>query len=333
MKKSLLALAILGAFAGVAQAQTQVTIYGVADVAVAYDKGAVAAGSTTKLSSGQQNGSRLGFMGSEDLGGGLKANFKLENGYNIDDGTQAQGGRLFGRNAWVGLSGNFGAVTAGRQDAPIYNTLDSIDPFGANLGGDITRTFFAAGLRTDNTIKFSTPDSLMNGVKGTVAYTLGEQAGSTSNGRQVGLSGSYANGPVMVALAYHNVNNILIESTKATVLGGTYNFGVAKLHAAYDWEKIGATATTDTDKRHLMIGVSAPVGQGTVLADYIRTKNKTTGNMDSNQWALGYTYAISKRTGLYTSYTRIANDSGSTLGVDTAGATDKLFLAGVRHKF
>ncbi len=338
MKKSLLALAILGAFAGVAQAQTQVTIYGIADVGIAYDKGANPAGSTTKLVSGQQNGSRLGFMGTEDLGGGLKANFKLENGFNIDDGTQGQGGRLFGRAAYVGLSGNFGAVNAGRQDTPIYNTLDALDPFGANLGADITKSFFSAGLRTDNTIKYSTPDSLLNGVKATLAYTFGEAAGNSSSGRQIGFSSSYNAGPLMVALAYHDVNNETTTApaaanTKATLLGATYNFGVAKLHAAYDWEKVAVGATADKDRNHYMVGVSAPVGaQGTVLADYIRRSDDGV-NMNAKQWAIGYTHALSKRTGLYTSYTRTVNDSASTLNVANAGDTDKLFLVGLRHKF
>lgn len=338
MKKSLLALAILGAFAGVAQAQTQVTIYGIADVGIAYDKGANPAGSTTSLVSGQQNGSRLGFMGTEDLGGGLKANFKLENGYNIDSGSAAQGGLLFGRAAYVGLSGNFGAVNAGRQDAPIYNTLDSLDPFGANLGADITKSFFAAGLRTNNTIKYSTPDGLLHGVKATLAYTFGEQANSTTSGRQIGFSSSYNAGPLMVALAYHDVNNETATaptaaSTKATLLGATYNFGVAKLHAAYDWEKVPVGTTADKDRNHYMVGVSAPVGgQGTVLADYIRRSDDGV-NMNAKQYAIGYTHALSKRTGLYTSYTRTVNDSASALNVTTAGDTDKLFLVGLRHKF
>lgn len=337
MKKSLLALAILGAFAGVAQAQTQVTIYGVADVGIAYDKGANPAGSTTSLVSGQQNGSRLGFMGTEDLGGGLKANFKLENGYSIDTGAAAQGGLLFGRAAYVGLSGNFGAINAGRQDAPIYNTLDALDPFGANLGADITKSFFAAGLRTNNTIKYSTPDSLMNGVKATLAYTFGETAGNSTSGRQIGFSSSYSAGPLMVAVAYHDVNNETIAApvatnTKATLVGGTYNFGVAKVHAAYDSEKVPVTTTTDKNRHHYMVGVSAPVGQGTVLADYIRRSDDGV-NMNAKQWAIGYTHALSKRTGLYTSYTRTVNDSASNLNVTTAGDTDKLLLVGLRHKF
>ncbi|RZI41890.1 porin [Herbaspirillum sp. HC18] len=114
MKKSLLALAVLGAFAGVASAQTNVSIYGVADVGIERTK--LSPGqSTTRLSSGIQSGSRLGFKGSEDLGGGMSAIFALENGYDISNGALGQGGLLFGRQAWVGLNGGFGAVKFGRQ--------------------------------------------------------------------------------------------------------------------------------------------------------------------------------------------------------------------------
>lgn len=110
MKKSLIALSVLAAVAGTAQAQSSVTIYGVVDMALQHQNTGDPAGSTLGLDSGIQSGSRLGFKGSEDLGGGLKANFQLEMGINADTGSSAQGGRAFGRQAFVGLSGNFGAV-------------------------------------------------------------------------------------------------------------------------------------------------------------------------------------------------------------------------------
>jgi predicted porin len=113
MKKALLALAVLAAFAGTASAQTNVTMYGVLDMALQHENDGV--NSTTALDSGIQSGSRLGFKGTEDLGGGLKANFDLEAGVNADTGTSSQGGILFGRQAWVGLSGGFGSLRLGRQ--------------------------------------------------------------------------------------------------------------------------------------------------------------------------------------------------------------------------
>ena len=120
MKKTLLALAVLGASAGVASAQqSNVTVYGIVDAGVQYKNDGNPAGKTLSLESGQQNGSRLGFKGTEDLGGGLSAIFTLENGFNVDTGTLGQSTpttqRLFGRQAWVGLSSNsFGSVKLGR---------------------------------------------------------------------------------------------------------------------------------------------------------------------------------------------------------------------------
>src|ERR1700730_16325238 len=128
MKKTLLALAVLGAFAGAASAQTNVTVYGIVDAGVQYKNDGNPAGKTLSLQSGIQNGSRLGFKGTEDLGGGLSAIFTFENGFNVDDGTLGQGNRLFGRQAWVGLNGGFGTVKLGRQQTALYYALTEIDP-------------------------------------------------------------------------------------------------------------------------------------------------------------------------------------------------------------
>jgi predicted porin len=118
-KKTLIALAILGAFTGVASAQTSVTVYGVADAGLVFEGGG-AAGSVTKLSTGVQSGTRLGFKGVEDLGGGLSAKFLLETGIKIDTGGFNQGGTAFGRQDYVGLEGGFGSVTLGRQYTPVF---------------------------------------------------------------------------------------------------------------------------------------------------------------------------------------------------------------------
>ncbi len=125
MKKTFATLALLSA--GTAFAQSNVTVYGLVDASIANEKngGTLAA---TRLDSGSQSGSRLGFKGTEDLGNGLKANFVLEAGFNLDDGTSAQGA-LFGRQAYVGLSGDFGAFNLGRQKAPMYDVMDKLDPF------------------------------------------------------------------------------------------------------------------------------------------------------------------------------------------------------------
>jgi predicted porin len=344
MKKTLLALAVLGSFAGAASAQTNVQIYGVADAGISYtDNGAASNAKTWGLSSGGQSGSRIGFKGSEDLGGGLSAIFTLENGFNIDNGSLAQSDaattRLFGRQAFVGLNGGFGAVKFGRQYSPLRSALESIDPFGLGLAGNISNVFNAYGERTDNTVNYSTPS--IAGFSGQAAYSLGEVAGSTSTGRQFGLSAAYANGPLNVVLAHHNQN--LAAGTPAidngdantTMLGGTYNFGIAKLHAAYAVNKgdsaLGATAVDSNDA---MIGVSAPIGAGTLLASYIRRSDDIGANRDADQLAIGYTYDLSKRTNLYTSYAYTKNEAAVALnGAAAAGNDPKRFNVGIRHKF
>lgn len=169
MKKSLLAVAVLGTLAGAASAQSNVTLYGIVDAGINFDNGRNAAGKTWSVASGQQSGSRLGVKGTEDLGGGLSAVFVLENGFNADDGTMANGGRLFGRQAWVGLnSAGLCSIKLGRQYSAIYNALNAIDPFAINQAGDAQRVYgYGLGkadpiARSDNTVTYSSPD--FNGV-------------------------------------------------------------------------------------------------------------------------------------------------------------------------
>src|SRR3569833_204250 len=186
MKKTLLLLAVLGAFTGTASAQTNVTIYGLLDAGVHYrDNGADTNNKTWGVDSGQASGSRLGFRGTEDLGGGLAAIFTLESGVNVDDGTLGQGitgsanspalTRLFGRQAFVGLSGNFGAVKFGRQYAPIRVAVESVDPFGVSGAGNAANFFNVHGERTDNTVNYSTAN--FGGFSGQAAYSFGDFAG------------------------------------------------------------------------------------------------------------------------------------------------------------
>ena len=202
MKKSLLALAVFGAFAGAASAQTNVTIYGIVDMGFArVDNGTATA---NKLDSGIQSGSRIGFKGTEDLGGGLSAIFQLENGFAADDGTLGQGGRLFGRQAWVGLNGAFGTVKAGRQFTPVYANLGTFDPFGNALAGNSERIFNTEfeGSRFDNNLTYNYS---ANGFRGELQYAFGEVAGNNSANRAIGGFAGYKNGPVDAVLTYTKV--------------------------------------------------------------------------------------------------------------------------------
>lgn len=352
MKKSLLALAVLSAVAGAAQAQSSVTIYGVLDMAInseSHGNQSGGKGSITSLDSGIQSGSRLGFKGSEDLGGGLKANFKLEMGVNADVGASAQGGLAFGRAAWVGLSGDFGAVQLGRQNKPVFNAVDSIDPFETGLIGGSAKDstsatglgnlFFASNPRSNNTINYTTNN--LSGFTGSAAYTFGEQAGSVSQGRQLGFSAAYAAGPVSAVLAYNTENDTAVIGTvtKHSFGGVTYDFGVVK--AAFAVGKV--TAETNyvygVDNKLWMLGATVPVSTaGAVITSYTSLKSAGGGvstDNKGNQFALGYTHSLSKRTNLYTSFARVSNEKNSNAGglADKAGVTERLVNVGIRHMF
>jgi len=134
MKKSLLALAILSSFTGVAMAQSSVTIYGVVDTGLVWEN--AGSGKSFRIDSGNQSGSRVGFKGTEDLGGGLKANFVLEAGFQNDTGAQATAGVLFNRQSYVSLAGDFGEVKMGRIQTMVYSNAAVFDPFGDTLAGD-----------------------------------------------------------------------------------------------------------------------------------------------------------------------------------------------------
>lgn len=328
MKKSLLALAVFGAFAGAASAQTNVTIYGLVDMGLVRTDNGTA--TTNSLDSGVQSGSRLGFKGTEDLGGGLSAIFQLENGFSADDGKLGQGSRLFGRQAWVGLNGAFGAVKAGRQFTPVYANLGTFDPFANGLAGNSERIFNTEfeGSRFDNDLTYHFE---ANGFRGEVQYAFGEVAGNTSASRSIGGFAGYKNGPIDAVLTYTKVNDATGNDDRRTwLLGGNYDFGMVKPYLAYATVKGTGTA----DVRDWLLGATAPVGTaGTFMVSFAKKNNRAVANADAKQWALGYSHALSKRTNVYTSYGRLTNDAGSSLRVPVAGNTASEFDVGIRHAF
>ena len=182
MKKVLFTLLALGASC-TALAQSSVTIYGVADAGLVVDKDA-AGDRLTRVASGVASGSRIGFKGKEDLGNGLSALFVLESGFNIDTGTSGQGGLLFGRQAYVGLSGKGGTVTLGRQYSPYYLALrDVADPFVIGLAGTASNVM-ATNYRVDNMAQYATPT--WNKLSAELAYGFGEVADDNAKNRSLG---------------------------------------------------------------------------------------------------------------------------------------------------
>ncbi|CAB3779140.1 porin [Paraburkholderia fynbosensis] len=226
MKKSLLALAALGAFAGVAHAQSSVTLYGIIDVGINMNTNA---GGSHKydMSSGVLQGSRFGLRGTEDLGGGLKAIFVLENGFDVTNGKLGQGGLMFGRQAYVGLSSQFGTVTLGRQYDSVVDyvgPLESGDQWGGYIGahpGDIDN--FNNAYRTNNTVKFTSVN--YGGLTFGGTYSLGGQAGNITGNQIWSLGAGYNNGPLVLGVGYLNA-----RTPAAT--GGLFNNGGTTTAAA-----------------------------------------------------------------------------------------------------
>ena len=357
MNKTMLAL-MLGALAGTAAAQSNVTVYGIVDMGVVRESGGTGANAaSTKLTSGVESGSRLGFKGTEDLGGGMSAIFLLENGFQADTGALGQGGLLFGRQAYVGLQGSAGSVTLGRQYTPQYLAVAAVDPFGSGTAGDTKNLMASTGnsaSRMDNAVKYASP--LVNGFNAEVVYGAGEVAGDSAAGRQLGGALAYSSGPLTVRLAHHNRNNNSATvknagSARNTVLTALYDFGVAKAHFAYGVDKginsalprnltnpygYAVAPTPSTDSSVVLLGVTVPQGVGTWLASYIRKNDKTAFNQDAEQLAGGYRYYLSKRTDLYAVYAWIRNKNGAGYTVGSAiegGTGNRGINLGLRHTF
>jgi predicted porin len=315
MKKSLLALAVLGAFAGSASAQSSVTMYGWLDVGYQWNKQAseqpVAAGQPRRINSesvsgiqgGYWNGNRWGVRGSEKISDNLNAIFQLEMGFNLDTGTLGQSGRIFGRQAYAGLSGNWGAVVAGRlatfsSGTGAFDMFGPIDPFETGWGvNSLGSTFISANsLRVDNAVAYVSPT--WAGFKLGAAYSFNagvdpvtannpqqETAPNGSNIRVTGLGASFSGlGGLYAAITYDIVSypseglrpSRGLPDQKHLQIGATYDFKLVKIAAAYA-DQTGISGVTAGN-----IG-----GNG----DLIQIPGAI-GNYDNTAWMLGATIPI-----------------------------------------
>lgn len=248
MKKSLLALAALGAFAGVAHAQSSVTLYGIIDEGFNINTNA-GGKHLYNLSSGVMQGSRWGLRGTEDLGGGLKAIFVLENGFDVNTGKLGQGGLEFGRQAYVGLSSPYGTVTLGRQYDSVVDfvgPLEAGDQWGGYIAahpGDLDN--FNNAYRVNNAIKFTSADYA--GFKFGGLYSLGGVSGDFSRNQIFSFGAGYNNGPLVLGVGYLNVRNPNVSffgnSTSGTVSGTVSNVSspvYSGYGSAHTYQVIGA---------------------------------------------------------------------------------------------
>jgi predicted porin len=354
MKKSLLALAVLGAFAGVASAQSSVTLYGTVDLNAKYVKNDAAPGATNRRYSLSQDGinsSQLGFRGVEDLGGGLKAGFTLIAGVNADTGTTNS--KFFNRRATVSLLGGFGEVRLGRDYTPTFWNNTIFDAFGTNGLGDSSHVlqigsaasygitaaspggllgaFNSVGVastfvRADNSIGYFLPSNI-GGVYGQFMAAAAE-GGATAPGRYVGGRIGFAAGPFDIAGAYgqQDLKNVAANGKQKTYnIGASYDLGVVKLMGYFDRDVVNAEfpVVWEGKENRYSLSLVVPIGQSEIHAGYSASKLTNnigiTNDTKVNQFALGYVYNLSKRTAVYTNVSRLSNKGTAQLTV--AGGT------------
>jgi len=368
MKKSVLALAALGAFAGGALAQSSVTMFGVVDVNVmSVDNN----DRTYSLGTDGMASSRLGFRGVEDLGGGLKASFWLEMGLAADTGGNAgiwgnsaasNANRLFfNRRSTVSLSNQWGELRLGRDYTPTFWSWTVYDPFGTvgvgsatnlALGADLTAagagSTYGTLVRANNMVSYVLPGGTQGtGLYGQLSVAAGEgAAGNKYYGGRIG----YAAGPFDVSAAYGKTEELIVGSDidlDAWNIAGSWNFGFMKLAGFFSdmsVDNIPLAAGSKAGRQNWFIAVTAPFGQWNLKATYGATNGKDLlDETDATQWAIGVDYNLSKRTALYATWSSINNDGNSTNGANFSVSTQASALTrgnnstggqlGVRHSF
>lgn len=337
-----LAALLTAALPGLAQAQSTVKLYGLLDLSVGSFQNAGAA-KVKRVESGNLSTSYLGFSGTEDLGGGLKALFALETFLRADTGMA---GRVavdvpprtdvyWARAANVGLSGAFGTAKLGRNTTPMFVSTLIFNPFGDSFGyAPSIRQYYTSALLGDsgwsNSLRYDTPR--FGGFSATVMGSLAENGGK-SVGHNLGANALYFAGPFAATLAWQQVKSDtdlrfsttlpagFVDQT-ALQLGASFDFGAAKLFAQVG--QVETDAAADTKAKLSQLGVSVPVGMGKLLASYGQLKYSGAKVGSSKTLSLGYDHNLSKRTDVYAVYT---NDKYTGL------ATGNSYSVGVRHTF
>ncbi|MCG2594270.1 porin [Ramlibacter sp. XY19] len=338
MKKKLIALALAGAASG-AFAQSSLTLFGVVDVGIAHLTGTDT--SRTGVSTGGANISRLGFRGTEDLGGGLAASFWLEAGLDVDTGIGKglAGGLNFNRRATVGLSGaHWGELRLGRDDAATFLNTLIFDPFLTNgVGGNNAFIMQGAPIQVSNAISYFLPANL-GGFYGQLQYTPSEQpSGAPRQGKYWGVRGGWRSKVLNLAAATGELKGATAaDNVKIHNAGISYDFGIARPSLLWATEQKNGVKITA-----LELGVVAPVGPGEVRAQASRY-DTSNSNADWTKFAIGYGYNLSRRTQLYATVAHVSNSDGAqrSIGVQglaapgtTLGGNSNGYEAGIRHIF
>jgi predicted porin len=337
MQYKRLAIALVATFPLLAAAQSNVTVYGVMDAAVSVeDTGTPGEKSHTVINSGDQSSSRLGFRGTEDLGNGLKAIFNVEAGISLDTG--AADSALFQRRSVVGLQGEFGTVTVGREYSPIAKVAAATDILGQGMYGSNLSAFGTNRLsrRLSNSVNYST--NSISGFTASAVYAAGEKI-TGPNGDLKGVALEYANGPVYVGGGYHVLTRLGTGDDKEYTVGAGYKLGDLEFKGNY----MVADQTGANNKfEQFNIGTAYAFGNSKAFLNL--QQNKMDNGAKGNAFTVAYTYALSKRTNLYTSYASLRNNSLATFGLNASstnvtpaatalGADPSALTFGMRHTF
>lgn len=340
MKKSLIALAVLASTG--AMAQSSVTLYGIVDVALQSSK-VTGAPRMNTVASGNVNGSRFGLKGSEDLGGGLKALFVLENGFSVDTGASGGGAGLagkkaataiFGRQAYVGLAGSFGEFRIGNVKTAYDDTAINTDSvFDSNYAPAYSVWAGQGGYNSapGNSVYYTSPS--FGGVTFTGSYALGENKTATTSAKGLAaVNAQYTGGPIYASLAYQEdktaENAVAGQAYKDTLANFSYDFGVVKLLSSYSRH----VDSSNTKSDQIQIGADVPVGPALTLSGgYAYSKDKLNGVSGDKRdgFGIGAKYALSKRTFVYTGATYYETKpagGGSKVKGD-------LYAIGIQHSF
>lgn len=334
-KKNLIAVAALATLAVSAQAQSSVTLYGNVDAGLAYSKTKIdgaGSDSTTAVESSLLTDSFFGLKGQEDLGGGLKALFKLESSINVDTGAQA-GDTFFGKNAYIGVAGDFGTVALGNQESLFKTEAAAFDAFGSSRAFAASNLFIgnALGGSWQNTVGYTSNN--LNGLTISAQHSAREgntgKTAATVNGGGTAVAANYTAGALGLSAVFGDVRSTTgtaaAEQQKAWLLGASYDFGAVKGFAQYGQNKQEAAGGADDKEKFFQIGAVVPVtAAGTVHASFGQVKDD---NDKARQFSLAYNHSLSKRTGVY---------AGVTYAKDERPAADTKTTtigAGLRHAF
>lgn len=354
MQKKIIAAALAAVASSAAFAQSNVNIYGVVDVGYAHLSSSGKKGQNL-IDNGLNAPSRLGFKGVEDLGNGLKALFTLE--YNIAPDQNSGVGDATSVTRWtgsqsrqtfVGLTGGFGTVLAGRLQTAGYDFACAYNPVAGGAFNNTDRmkasTVLSCGTpgRRDNAVAYVSPNfsGLTLAVNHARVTESANAQPATKDASANLLAATYANGPLQVGAIYSKVsaaNTVADDDIREYGLGATYDFQVVKAFAMYQNQKV---ETKSADSKWA-VGLAVPVTTKDVIkASYGQNRLKSAGvtNGDSKAYSLVYNHDLSKRTQLYAGWTHIRNEAVATVGFASDYAVNgngngNLIAAGVTHKF